>query len=917
MAEYYDLTNENYHRLLQQSVKVYKWKMELLDYQDGVIKEIVVDLDASNSGSINISAEQGACRSCSFTFINPDLQYSVIENNPFWDRRRFKLYIGIEGSGNIYWFSKGVYITQSASIDYHTIAVQAVDKYGLLDGTLNVAPVFLKTTFMAGAKIGDIVRQILLQDIGNGMMLDAVEPILDPDIANMLLYKDVEISAGGYYGEFLSELMDSYGCDIYYNNQGQLVVQRRFNDDLPYWYFHCGAVYNFFDTEINYQSPNTSFDFDGLNYITVATDNTYTENARYTLINHNPQSPVCVEKVGYKAYDNGNEVYISTGSSLVDTPERKCKEYAEYVLLQHTCNTITKSFNAPIIPHLDTRHTISVTDNMTTEDGIIYLLTSLAFPFGVANDMSITGTNIQWLPTDTESTSLTSEVGNRSIPKYTVSYSGTIKKANNTEYSFDSVSDYEGGAILLPTSGAIYNNYDLGFFNTDKVFQGWRDNQVGNNHYAGALYTIPPQDIEMTPNWVDAQKAVVVVNNASAGTYNAYSLECEGQKTPEMVYWRTLNKYSNKVYTSGDSVSPIYSYTQTTAGQFEIDYLYTPNYVNTLAGLDAQAAYGSNTIKSIDLSGLTTMTSLANGVHSLSAMETFVFPPNLTSITSSSSLSNCSKLNSVTFPEVNCIIEDNSFLSNSGGTNIADSFTLPSNITIKGTSFLSECNLGTELVVNGNLALTGSAFNFVVPSLVEDLELNGNLHFSAIDYSNASSLSSIMIGANVQIDSYTGFGGGKSFNVQISSEYLTSLSSAMNGYSGTSVIIDTPTLLTIQGCFSGTVVETFECPANLQTISNSFLSAAIRSITFNNQLTTISSSFNGCNYLNNVSLPASVTSITNSFMGCASLQTVEILNPTLDLTNFPDTYLTKIRGYSGSTAETYASDHNITFEAIT
>lgn len=917
MAEYYDLTNENYHRLLQQSVKVYKWKMELLDYQDGVIKEIVVDLDASNSGSINISAEQGACRSCSFTFINPDLQYSVIENNPFWDRRRFKLYIGIEGAGDIYWFSKGVYITQSASIDYHTISVQAVDKYGLLDGTLNVAPIFLKTTFMAGSKIGDIIRQILLQDIGNGMMLDAVEPILDPDIANMLLYKDVEISAGGYYGEFLSELMDSYGCDIYYNNQGQLVVQRRFNDDLPYWYFHCGAVYNFSDTEINYQSPNTSFDFNGLNYITVATDNTYTENASYTLINHNPQSPVCVEKVGYKAYDNGNEVYISTGSSLVDTPERKCKEYAEYILLQHTCNTITKSFNAPIIPHLDTRHTIRVTDNMTTEDGTIYLLTSLTFPFGVANDMSITGTNIQWLPTDTESTSLTSEVGSRSIPKYTVSYSGTIKKANNTEYSFDSVSDYEGGAILLPTSGAIYNNYDLGFFNTDKVFQGWRDNQVGNNHYAGALYTIPPQDIEMTPNWVDAQKAVVVVNNAIAGKYNAYSLESLGQKAPETIYWRTLNKYSNKMYTSGNTVTPIYAYTQTTAGQFEIDYLYVPGYENALNGLGAQTTYGANTIKSIDLSGLTAVESLTSGINQMNAMESFAFPVNLTSITYTGLLSNCPKLKTVTFPNTNCVIEDNSFLSNSGGTNIVSSFTIPSNITVKGNAFLSECNIGRKLVVNGNLTIVGNAFNFVVPSLVEDVELNGNLHFAGFDFINATNLNSVVIGANVQIDTYMGFGGGKSFNVQISSEYLTSLSGALNGHSGTSVIIDTPTLLVIQGCLSGTVVETFECPANLQTISRSFLSAAIRNITFNNQLTTISGSFNGCNYLNNVSLPASVTSLSSSFLSCPLLTTMEILNPTLDLSNLVVGNLTKIRGYAGSTAETYANDHNITFETIT
>lgn len=917
MAEYYDLTNENYHRLLQQSVKVYKWKMELLDYQDGVIKEIVVDLDASNSGSINISAEQGACRSCSFTFINPDLQYSVIENNPFWDRRRFKLYIGIEGAGDIYWFSKGVYITQSASIDYHTITVQAVDKYGLLDGILNVAPVFLKTTFMAGAKIGDIVRQILLQDIGNGMMLDAVEPILDPDIANMLLYKDVEISAGGYYGEFLSELMNSYGCDIYYNNQGQLVVQRRFNDDLPYWYFHCGAVYNFCDTEINYQSPNTSFDFDGLNYITVATDNTYTENASYTLINHNPQSPVCVEKVGYKAYDNGNEVYISTGSSLVDTPERKCKEYAEYVLLQHTCNTITKSFNAPIIPHLDTRHTIRVTDNMTTEDGTIYLLTSLTFPFGVANDMSITGTNIQWLPTDTESTSLTSEVGSRSIPKYTVSYSGTIKKTNNTEYSFDSVSDYEGGAILLPTSGAIYNNYDLGFFNTDKVFQGWRDNQIGTNHAPGSLYTIPAQNVTMTPQWVNAQKAVISIYNTNPGSYYAHSLESNGNRVPETAYLQTMNKYSNKMYTSGDAFNPRYIYTQYTAGEFEIDYLYPPEYENALSALGAQAVYGANSIKSINLSGLTTITSLSDTIKSMNQLESFTFPVNLTSVTSNEFLKSCPKLKSVTFPVGSCLIEDNNFLKSAGGTGMANSFTIPSNITIKGTSFLNECNIGKQLIVNCNLTLTGQPFAFVVPSSVEELQLNGNMHFSRIDTSGANSLNSITIGSNVQIDNYSGFAYQKSFDVVISDSHITTINNAFIVYAGSSVVINSTSVTEITNSFGGSSLASFEFPANITLIQNCFNGSGLTSVVLNNSLQTISNSFNGCGSLDNMVVPASVTSLVSSFSGCFALQIITFLNPTLDLTGFPVNNLTKVRGYAGSTAETYASDHNITFETIT
>lgn len=410
MADFYDVTNSSYYQLLRNSVKVYKWKLELLDYQDGVITEIVVDLDTSNSGSINMSNEQGSCRSCSFTFTNYNNQYSIVENNPFWDRRRFRLYIGIEGNGNTYWFSKGVYVTQKANVDFHTITVQAVDKYGLLDGSLNVSPAFLKTTFEVGARIGDIIRQILLQDIGNGVLLDATEPIIDPDIADQRLYKQFEMAVGSYYGEFLNEIMTYYGCDIYYDNLGRLIVKRRFNDDLPYWNFYLSPSYTFNDDDIHYQDPTNDYEFDGINYITVESDNTYTENASYTAYNHNPQSPVCIEKVGYKAYDNGNPVRISLGDSNIDTPERKCKEYAEYMLLQQTCNTISKGFNCPIIPHLDTRQVIRVTDKMMLEDGVSFLVTSLSIPFGVPNDMSVSAANIQWLLTDVESTSLTTEV---------------------------------------------------------------------------------------------------------------------------------------------------------------------------------------------------------------------------------------------------------------------------------------------------------------------------------------------------------------------------------------------------------------------------------------------------------------------------------------------------------------------------
>ena len=80
MAEFYDYTDSKYYDLLKQSVRVYKWRLELLDYQDATIREIVIDLDSSNAGSINFTGEQGTCRSCSFTFTNHNNKYSIIEN---------------------------------------------------------------------------------------------------------------------------------------------------------------------------------------------------------------------------------------------------------------------------------------------------------------------------------------------------------------------------------------------------------------------------------------------------------------------------------------------------------------------------------------------------------------------------------------------------------------------------------------------------------------------------------------------------------------------------------------------------------------------------------------------------------------------------------------------------------------------
>lgn len=922
MAEFFDYTDSRYHAAIKKSVRVYKWKLELLDYQDGVIREIVIDLDSSNSGTINSTNTQGSCRSCSFTFTNPNNKYSLIENNPFWDRRRFKLYIGLVVEDDIYWFSKGVYITKSVSINQHTISVQGVDKYGLLDGSLNVAPAFLKKTFKEGMKIGDIIRMILLQDIGNGMMLDATEPIIDSDIANLKLYKNFEMNVGTYYGALLEDILTPLGCDIYYDALGRLIVNRKFDDILPYWNFHLGVSYTFSDEDVHYQDPNNNYDFDGANYIVVETDDNSSANARYVLENHNPQSPVCVEKVGYKAYDNGNSQYINVGDASIDTPERKCREYAEYVLLQHTCNTITKTFNTPILPHLDARNTIRVSDDPMAEDGEVMLVTSLSIPFGVPNDMNVTASNIQWLLTDEESTSLTSEVGARSAPKYTISYSGTVKNANGEALTFPFVSDYEGGAIILQTSGKQNSTYgiDFGYFNADKLFAGWRDNMVGADHAAGSLFTIPAQNVEMTPEWQTPQKAIIKTNHSASGTYGIASpATATNQAIPEVVYFKQLGKYSNQLYDGG---SRTYEYTQTEAGNMEIDFLYPSTYSDTtLAGLNSFTGFDAGNITSIDLSGMTAVTTMtaATEMNYSSTITEYKFPPNVATINASHTFNGYGKTN-VTWPVVDCTITDDTFMSNFGdGSDMLSSFTVPSNLTIKtGQGFIHNCYIAEQLILECNVEPSnGTAFALTIPENVEDLQLLGEMHFASLDFTDNTTLTNIVIGEDVQIDSLSGFGNAQSFDITLSSSYITTIM-GFSSYSGQSIVIDSETVTTFTSAFnSASGFDTFALPVNTQTVQGSFNSCGVGTLILNEGLTSLDSSFNGCTNLTSITIPSTVTTLAQSFYGCSSLTTMTILNPTLNLSGLQIVYLTKIRGYVGSTAEAFANLHNITFETIT
>lgn len=403
MAEYYNLTDDRYNWLIQQPVVTHCFKCEILDHNERSYGEIIRDVSDDEYYTININNQQGMRRTCTLTMIDVDKKYLPNYNHPFWYNKKFKLYTGVHDydKGNVYWFAQGVFICSNASAQRYMLTINGVDKFGFLDGTLNTHMIQETYKVEAGSSIGEVIRCTLMLDLGNGLPIDPILPLIDPSFEQIKTINDITLDPGTYLGEIFIQLASMLGADVYYDVNGRMVVRRIFNDDIPFFYIYKGAQWHFDDLKSGYIEPSTNYEMDGCNYIMVATDNTEGEVYSYTAINDNPHSPIAISHVGYRGNKDNPIIYIPVG----DTTDKevmidRCRQHAEYLLLQKTCMTLAVSFTAPLIPHLDVEEVITITDSYFGYDKSPFLIQSITIS-GI-QAMQISVVNVQWLPTDIE-----------------------------------------------------------------------------------------------------------------------------------------------------------------------------------------------------------------------------------------------------------------------------------------------------------------------------------------------------------------------------------------------------------------------------------------------------------------------------------------------------------------------------------
>lgn len=362
----------------------------LVLYPDETINYEIPAEDIKAGGTWSENYQNGQRRSVSFSLYNNDGKYTP-DINTFWAGTRLKLEMGANLSdGQTIWFQKGVFIinkiTPNKTSSGNEVQISASDKFSLFEDSTGK----IDTTYEipVGTNIQEVIKSILLTDMGNGFPLDSADIIYHSSFKEKVTQSTISKGAGDTLGSILLELCTQLSAEIFYNTSGQLTIvpinEVTSDQDKP-------LIYEYRTDNGDISQLDFSFDMNQIiNRIIVVGSSNNGGVYKYIAVNDDPSSPLCFQRIGYRT---GNIINDSNITSDVLAEER-----AKYELRQQLVIKSSTSANVLFNPLLEVNNLIAISDAFFELNHERFLLNSMSCSLDFSSQMSITFTNLRNLP---------------------------------------------------------------------------------------------------------------------------------------------------------------------------------------------------------------------------------------------------------------------------------------------------------------------------------------------------------------------------------------------------------------------------------------------------------------------------------------------------------------------------------------
>lgn len=386
-TEFFNTTSDEYIQLAKTNVKTIKTKIEILAEDETVIAEIG---DDTVLGSDNYDCEYAQGVQAKLTFSVPNISplYTGGESSWFWYTRKIKYWKGLYEpmNGNTYWFSKGVFVVTGISVDFNSVNVTCVDKFGALTSDYGSTMLDKSLKIDAESTVEKFVSRLLAIPKGNGQPLDCKKPIIDYTVRKIPNGQELEMAAGTYAGDILLEFANTLKCRICYDRDGILRVSEghldyAYENKAISWTFYDGAVANVISASLSYDFPKArnvvtvwGEDFEGLQYTSTAE-------------NRNAKSALSIDKVGYRVGQ--------TKENLYGYNQENVDAFAQMYLQTQTIIGTSVEVECPMLPHIEVEQCVSISYEALELIDKKFLVSGVSYS---GNNMSISLVNLDNLP---------------------------------------------------------------------------------------------------------------------------------------------------------------------------------------------------------------------------------------------------------------------------------------------------------------------------------------------------------------------------------------------------------------------------------------------------------------------------------------------------------------------------------------